>query len=95
VQHRLCPLEAAHAGVGKWPGNFRKKTQGRAEGELLAIRQRAPEPAVLFVSGYQDADRFRDFLLETGAAALGKPSGINALLKYREGERGWEPKVKS
>jgi len=26
VQHRLCPFEAAHAGVGKWPEHFRKKT---------------------------------------------------------------------
>jgi hypothetical protein len=36
VQHRLCPFEAAHAGVGKWPENFRKKTQG---GPVLAAEQ--------------------------------------------------------
>jgi hypothetical protein len=31
VQHGLCPFEAAHAGGGKWPENFRKKTQGGPE----------------------------------------------------------------
>jgi len=33
VQHHLCPFEAAHAGVGNWPEDFRKKTQG---GPVLA-----------------------------------------------------------
>jgi len=28
VQQRLCRFEEAHAGVGKWPEHFRKKTQG-------------------------------------------------------------------
>jgi len=62
VQHRLCAFEAAHAGVGKWPQNFRKKTQGgpvlaaeETARELLAIRRGVPQPAVLFVSGYQGA----------------------------------------
>jgi hypothetical protein len=43
---------------------------------------------VLFVSGYQDADRFRDFLLETGAAVLGKPFGINVLREMVSGLLG-------
>ena len=34
---------------------------------------------MLFVSGYQDTEGFRDFLLETGAVALGKPFDINVL----------------
>jgi hypothetical protein len=43
---------------------------------------------VLFASGYQDTDRFRDSLLETGAAVLGKPFDIavpHEIVRWRLG----------
>jgi CheY-like chemotaxis protein len=42
-------------------------------------RQAPPRPAVLLMTGYADSSTYDDFLQATGAAALSKPIGIDAL----------------
>lgn len=42
-------------------------------------RQAPPRPAVLLMTGYADSPTYGDFLQATGAVALSKPIGIDAL----------------
>jgi len=89
VQHRLCPFDAAHAGVGKWPEHFRKKTQGgpvlTAEMPAITTALRGP---TLSGSGWA-AVASRCVVLDVADRLPGNPCAFSTLAGLSRHDEQW------